>query len=270
MRIVYTIALVLLAFKIVLANPPRIVVTSPEIAEIVCALDAGEFIVGLTQECDYPTYLEEVEKVGSFGNVSFEAIISIQPTHVFISGLEQAHLKSKLQKISLPVYEFYPQSVASFLSTIAQLGELLNKESRARVVQDSLRNELAQLARSQPANSPRVYIEIYQNPIMSVSRDSFVGELVHLAGGENIFDSLPREYSRISPERVVEADPEVIIITYPGGSKEQMKNRRGWEVISAVRHERIYTVNDIDADIILRASPRLIDGIKALRELIYE
>lgn len=270
MKTVFSIALFLSAFAIVLADSPRIVVTSPEIAEIVCALDAGELIVGLTQECDYPTYLKEVEEVGSFGNVSLEAIISIQPTHVLISGLEQAHLKSKLQKISIPVYEFYPQSVYSFLSTIEQLGRLLDKESRARVVQDSLRDELAKLERSKSDNSPKVYVEIYRNPIMSVSRDSFVGELVHLAGGKNIFDTLPREYSRISPERVVESDPEVIIITYPGGSKDQLKSRRGWEVISAVRSGRIYTVNEIDVDIILRASPRLISGIKALRELIYE
>ena len=105
---------------------------------------------------------------------------------------------------------------------------------------------------------------------MSVSDKSFVGELLTLSGGENIFQELPRDYSRIKPEKVVEADPEIIILTYPGITAQQVQNRKGWEVISACRTGKIYTTDDIDPDLILRASPRIIEAIQKLQEFLQK
>jgi iron complex transport system substrate-binding protein len=119
-------------------------------------------------------------------------------------------------------------------------------------------------------NLPRVYIEIYGNPIMSVSDESFVGELITFAGGNNIFPKLPRDYSRINPEEVINNDPEIIILTYPGMTKEQVVQRKGWEVITAVKTGRIYTTSDIDPDVILRASPRIIEGLAGLIRIFHE
>jgi iron complex transport system substrate-binding protein len=115
-----------------------------------------------------------------------------------------------------------------------------------------------------------VYIEIYGEPLMSVSDSSFVGQLLQAAGGKNIFSTLPRDYSRISPEKVIAADPQIIITTYPGVTKAQIAARKGWQNISAVQNGRIYTIQDIDPDIILRASPRFVQGIAKLQELIHE
>ena len=105
---------------------------------------------------------------------------------------------------------------------------------------------------------------------MSVSDNSFIGEVIQIAGGNNIFAQLPRDYSRIKPEDVIQADPEIILLTYPGISAAQIKERKGWNVISACKNNRIYTVKDINPDLILRASPRIIEGIKLLKKSFYE
>ncbi len=248
----------------------RYIVTSPEVAEILAALGAIENIVGITQECNYPIELNNIEKVGNFGKVDFEKIIDLKPNIVFTSGLEQDALSSELAKLNIRVEKIYPNSIAELLNSILRIGVLVDRKEQAETLADSLRNELAKMEEYKFSQIPRIYIEIYGDPLMSVNKISFVGELITLAGGDNIFSSLPREYSRIDAEKVIEADPEVIILTYPGVSAEDVQLRKGWEVISALKNNKIFSASEIDPDLILRASPRCLEGIKQLHKAFHE
>jgi iron complex transport system substrate-binding protein len=175
-----------------------------------------------------------------------------------------------LQKLQIPVVAAYPQDIPQLLDTIIKIGNEINKPQAAQKLRSRLDQQLQQLQARKFAQTPRVYIEIYGEPLMSVSDSSFVGQLLQAAGGKNIFSTLPRDYSRISPEKVIAADPQIIITTYPGVTKAQIAARKGWQNISAVQNGRIYTIQDIDPDIILRASPRFVQGIAKLQELIHE
>ena len=259
------------------SESPRYIITSPEVAEIVALIAGTENIVGVTTECNFPTELKKIPKVGTFGKVDFEKIIELKPTIVFISGLEQKHLAAELNKLNIKTELIYPKSIAEMISSIRKIGTLLDKEKRANFIADSLQTQINQFTSSTNStnstnltNLPKVYIEIYGNPIMSVSDNSFIGEVIQLAGGNNIFAHLPRDYSRIKPEDVILADPEIILLTYPGISAEQIKERKGWYIISACKNNRIYTVEDINPDLILRASPRIIEGMKLLQKAFYE
>ncbi len=295
------------------SESPRYIITSPEVAEIIALIGGTENIAGVTTECNFPPELKEIPKVGTFGKVDFEKIIELEPTIVFISGLEQKHLAAELNKLNIKTELIYPKSIAEMISSIRKIGKLINKEKRANFIADSVKTELTNIAdlsrrsetkpdstsltnstsstdstnstiakvnvkeplREKPfarsfPNSPKVYIEIYGSPIMSVSDNSFIGEVIQIAGGDNIFAHLPRDYSRIKPEDVILANPEIILLTYPGISAEQIKERKGWNVISACKTNRIHTVEDIDPDLILRASPRIIEGIKLLQKAFYE
>ena len=255
---------------------PRYIITSPEVAEIVALIQGTEDIVGITTECDYPDDLRDIPKVGTFGKVDYEKIISLNPTLVLTSGLEQELLLFELQKLGIPTVQIYPSSIEEMIQAVRKIGVLIDKTERADIVADSLQtavNLLMKLSieRLKDSNKiPGIYIEIYGNPIMSVSDSSFVGEVVRYAGGNNIFSSLPRDYSKIKPEEVIIADPDIIIITYPGMTASQIKDRKGWEVISACKNNRIFTVEDIDPDLILRASPRVVEGIMKLQKVLYE
>ena len=248
----------------------RYIVTSPEVAEILAVLGAAENIVGITQECNYPNSLENIEKIGNFGKVDFERIIELESTLVFTSGLEQDALSLELEKLNIAVEKIYPQSVSELMSSILKIGTLVGRKERAEFIVDSLRTDLQKIKENQNLNNPQIYVEIYGDPLMSVNKESFVGELVTLAGGVNIFSDLPREYSRIDAEKVIEANPEIIILTYPGILAEDVQQRKGWEVISAVKNRKVYSAADIDPDLILRASPRCIKGIKQLKKAFCE
>ena len=103
---------------------------------------------------------------------------------------------------------------------------------------------------------------------MSVADNSFVGELIELAGGDNIFDSLERDYSRVNPEKVIEGRPDIMIV-YSRDSLENIRNRKGWQVIPATQNEMIFFEGDIHPDLIQRGGPRIIQGLKELQR-IYE
>ena len=249
----------------------RYVVTSPEIAEIIAAIEGTKNIVGITTECNYPPVLQKIEKVGTFGKVNIEKIIELNPSLVFTSGLEQDYLSSELQKLKIPVMKIYPRSVAGLINAVRDIGRTVGNSLQANALADSLEKRINEfILQNVSITRPKVYVEIYGNPIMSVSSKSFVGEIIELAGGENIFSELSRDYSRINPEKVVEKNPEIIILTYPGVSAQQIKERKGWSKIDACKNNKIYTTEDINPDLILRASPRIIAGISKLKKLLTE
>ena len=247
------------------APHPRIVVLSPELAEIICSLRAEDHIIGITQECDYQKTLTQKESVGSFSAPNLEKIISLEPDAVLLTGMEQEIFKHKLQDLKITVYQFYPTSINGLYETISEIGTYLKKEDNADSLIHEMQNSIEKIQK--PEESPTIYIEIYNKPLMTASSDSFVGDVINAAGLKNIFPELPREYCSVSAEKVVELNPDIILITYPGVNSEDIKDRLGWDTISAVKNNMIYTTEDIDPDIILRAGPRIVQGIQALSQL---
>ncbi len=247
---------------------PGLIILSPEIAEIVCALDGEKNIIAVTNECDYPNILKTKEKIASFSTPNIEKIMALQPDMIFLSGLEQEVIKSRLNKLSLPVYQFYPKNINDLLKTFEEIGILLGKEKSASEIIKNFRKELNAIPI--PSIKSKVYVEIYNKPLMTVSSNSFIGDLIEKGGGENIFKNLPRDYCRVAAESIVERNPDIIIVTYQGISRSEIKKRLGWENVSAIRNNRIYTTEDIDANLIVRAGPRSIKGIKILSKIFYD
>ncbi len=263
------IFLILIFFTIALSAKQRIVITSPELAEIIYQLDGSKDIVGITKECNYPPQIRDIKKVGNFSSLNYETIIKLNPTLIFTSSLEQSQTARKLKDFGFKVVQIYPKDLSTLKSAINRIGNLLDKKSKADSLNNYISTSIENLNYNEK-NKPRVFLEIYGNPLMTVSDNSFVGQLVKLAGGRNLFPVLPRDYCRISSEKIVSANPDVIITTYPGITSEYVRKRMGWSKINAVKNNRIYTIKDVNPDLILRAGPRIIEGIKALHKVIYE
>jgi len=265
MRILRSFALLLLLGFASCQNSAQggLVVTSPEIADVLVSLGAQDLVVGATSECNLP----DVKIVGTFGNVNFDKLVRLRPTAVLATGLEQEFLVSKLHKLNIPVYRFYAKSVEQMLENVLSVGEICGKQKKAQVLVKSFQDSLRELQR-QPASGLRVYVEISSKPLMSAAASSFVGDLIQIAGGQNIFAGLERDYARIRPEELVKADPQVILCCVPSVSKADIANRLGWQDIAAVRKGRIYTTQDVQVDDLLRATPSCLQGIKRLKHLL--
>ncbi len=252
------------------AKEKKYIVTSPEIAEIISLIEGTENIAAVTLECDYPLKLQDKIKIGTFSKIDIEKVLAINPNIVFTSDLEQGSIAKELSKLDIRTVSIYPKNIKEFLRSIKQIGEEINQVDRASFVADSLQMKISEIRYPSKESNPNVYVEIYGTPLMTVSDSSFIGQLIEIAGGNNIFKELPRDYCRINSEKILQADPEVIITTYPGVTAAQISKRKGWKNIPAIRNKRIYTTDDIDPDLILRASPRIITGIMKLKRVIHE
>ncbi|MBM4403390.1 MAG: ABC transporter substrate-binding protein, partial [Candidatus Cloacimonetes bacterium] len=249
------------------ASQDRYVILSPEVAEIIHAIEGADNIVGVTEECTYPTALRSVTRVGKFGLIDREKVISLNPSIIFTTGLEQGAITDDLRRMGFRVEVFYPQSIADLITGIRDIGRIIGKDKEGNAVADELSAEIAQIkSRNQDLSRPQVYLEIYRHPLMSVSDASFVGQLIETAGGDNIFATLERDYARIKAEDVIKAAPD-LMICYSHDPLSAVLSRMGWQNVPAIRHQRIYYEADIDPDLIQRAGPRIVAGMRQLERL---
>ncbi|MDD2331461.1 MAG: helical backbone metal receptor [Candidatus Cloacimonetes bacterium] len=249
-------------------NSERFVILSPELAELIAELDGFGRIVAVTEECTYPKDFSQVPKIGKFGNLDLEKILAYKPSHIFTTSLELEGISAELKKLGFKVTSIYPKNISELLVEIEKLGILLDRQENAVSLINRFRSTIQTLnTQNADKTKPRVYLEIYRDPLMSVSDKSFVGELIEIAGGDNIFTTLERDYSRIKAEDVISLDPE-IIICYSQDTLQRILARKGWQNVSAIKNHMIFFEPDLDPDLIQRAGPRAIDGLLRLHELI--
>jgi iron complex transport system substrate-binding protein len=244
-------------------DPSRVISLSPEATEIIYALGADKSLIAVVNESDYPPQVKDLPRVGSFSSPSYEGILGMDPDLVIATGHEQAEFVGKLESAGVTVVAIFPKNIAALLLDIDMLGTILGRKSEADKLEKQISDGLDEVRRM-AVNHPRskVFVEIANEPLMTVALGSLVDELIDIAGGENIGASLPRPYCRIEPEQVLAANPDVIILAHGAATPAEVADRPGWRNIRAVQDGRI--VSDIDPSLIFRAGPRTVDGANAL------
>ncbi len=250
----------------------RIISLAPDTTEILFALGLDNEIVAVTTFCDYPPQALSKIKIGTFSNPDIEKIISLKPDIIFATGLEQDRVVAKLKKLKLNVYVSYPSSIEELLISIKRIGELTFTQDKAKALIVQMRDRIEKVkaqTRSRPLDTrPKVFIEIWDVPLITAGKGSFIDELIYTAGGINIAHDTPRPYSYFSPEAVIARDPDCIIVGYMNDkNKEQIGDRLGFGGIKAVKTGSVYY--DINPDTFLRAGPRLVEGLEEIHKRLY-
>jgi iron complex transport system substrate-binding protein len=244
----------------------RIVSLAPSATETVYALGAEDRLVGVTSFCNYPPEAQRKEKVGSYYLPSLEKIVALKPDLVVLSAPGQEQTQAKLEGLRLKVLVLNPQTSGEALESFRLLGKVLDLEARAESLVLQVRAQLDSVrAKAQAqADSPLVFVEIDSAPLFTCGGKSFLGELVRIAGGRNLFEDLPRDYAVVSAERVVTGKPDVILVVHPNAKARDVKERLGWGAIPAVKENRVY--DGLDEDVLTRPGPRI--GLTA--EILWE
>jgi iron complex transport system substrate-binding protein len=252
-------------------DPRRVISLAPSITEIVYALEQGNRLKGVTRHSDYPPEAVKLPKVGSYVRLDIERIVALNPDLCIATqdGNPKAII-DRLASLKIPVYVVNPHNLDTILETILEIGTILNTGDRAKTLTTRMRSRI-QRVKSRVAQvnyRPRVFFQIGISPIVSAGTDTFIHELIELAGGINLAKGW-LAYPRFSREQVLALEPEVFIITSMSRQAvfEQVKAEwRRWPNIPAVRNERIFLV---DSDLFDRPSPRLVSGLELLTRLIH-
>ena len=278
-------------------QPERIVSLSPSGTEILFAVGAGEKVVGVTDYCNYPPEIgekieaEEIAKVGGYWNPSIETIKALKPDLILVSTAKctvktnscktncsrrceiTAQVADKLSSLDLNVLTLGPHSMNDVLNDMLLVGRVTGNASEAINLVDNLRQRIETVVTQSNAIShrPKVYFEVWNNPYMSVSSRTWIGNLINLAGGTNIFGDAISEWPIIYPEEIIQRNPDILVFpVIPDvprfwGSFNDVKKRRGWENLTAVRNDHLY---ELPRDCISRPGPRLVESLEMLVNFI--
>ncbi|MGE5309224.1 MAG: cobalamin-binding protein [Deltaproteobacteria bacterium] len=247
----------------------RYVSLCPATTEIIFALGAGSELCGVSRYCDYPPEAAYKEKIGDFSQPNIEKIVSLKPDVVFCTGLEQTPSITSLRKLGLAVCVSDPKNLSELYSSILEIGRLTNRVEKARTIVASMKQAVEQARQKAAAaeKRPKVFFEVWHDPLMAAGNGSFIDELIAIAGGSNVCADTPRPYCRVSEEVVVQADPDVIV-ALSSIKTDKIYSRFGWEGLKAVKGKKVY--NDIDENILCRPTPRLVEGLSQLQERILK
>ena len=252
-------------------DPQRVISLAPSITEIIYALEQENRLKGVTRYSDFPIEATKLPKIGSYVRLDLERIVALNPDLcIAIKDGNPKEVISRLESLKIPVYVVNPRNLNTVLETIMEIGSILNAGDKAETLLTTLHNRIQRVKSliAPDTYRPGVFFQIGISPIVSVGSETFLHELIVLAGGKNLADG-KTPYPRFSTEQVLALAPEIFIVTSMARQAvfEQVKAEwRRWPTMPAVRNERIFLV---DSNLFDRPSPRLVDGLELLIKLIH-
>ncbi len=252
-------------------NPLRVISLAPSITEILFVLEQGDRLKGVTRFSDYPQQATALPKVGSYVNLDLEKIVSLKPDLcIAVKDGNPIEIIRRLELFDIPVYAVDPRDLDTVVETVLEIGNLLNADIIARRVAGDMVSRIKKIKThvAQVVLRPGVFFQIGISPIVSVGAGTFNDELIQLSGGTNLVRG-SSAYPRFSKEQVLSLAPEVIIIcsmARQGGFERMKAEWNRWPSLPAVRNRQIFLV---DSNLFNRPTPRLVDGLELLFQLIH-
>jgi len=253
-------------------KPERIVCLTEDPTEILYELGEGDRVVGVSAYTERPPDAKQKPVVSAFIGGSVDKIRDLEPDLVIGFSDIQGELARDLVEANLQVLIFNQRSIQEILDVVMTLGRTVGAEERARQLVRSYIDRLRRAAErtARQSSRPDVYFEEWNDP--QICGIQWVGELVELAGGRNVFAERAAgkqaEDRYVSHEEVVEADPDVIVASWCGEpvDRESFAERPGFDSVTAVRNDDIY---EIDSTLILQPGPAaLTDGLGELESIL--
>ena len=251
-------------------KPKKIISLSPAITENIIVLDGGVHnLIGRTSYCDYPSSASDVPiLVEDMYAPNREIIIEAEPDLVIASGMIAPAEIDYFTQLGIPVVRIYASDdLEECLQTILDLGLILDQNEKALDIVENIKKDVAEIEQKVSDKKPRVYycIDAGEYGDFTATGDTFISELINMVGGENIAqDATNYMYSL---EKLIEENPEIIIIAEKSNLKETLENTEGYKDLDAVKNGKIIS---IDTDPIDRAGVRLGEGLKILYDAINQ
>jgi len=247
---------------------PRIISLSPHITELLFAAGAGDRIVGVDDASDYPPAVAGIARVGEPSALDVEGLLRLKPTLIVLwdSGTP-ARRKAELQRLNIRLYVTDQHRLDDIGTALLEFGRFAGTEPTAAAAARRYRDELAAL-RAQYAARPRlkVFYQVWDRPLYTLSGTHLVSEVLSLCGGDNVFADLTTLAPAIDREAVLTRNPDVILIAASGA--EGAKQRADWDRFGYIRAVRNHHVFSVDPSLVGRMAPRILQGVHEVCDLL--
>ena len=257
---------------VTLPTPPRRIVTIfSSNTEMVAALGLADRIVGIEAYTRFPPEMLGKPLVGGRLGFSVDAVVARQPDLVVVTPARQAahQLVDPMERLGVPIVVLLQRNVAEIMANIRLLGRLGGVAERGEELAARLEARLARTTqRTARLDPPRVIMVTGRlgNGLLLVTRPTtYTGDAIVLAGGRFGLEGRGA-IAQVSPEVVLNADPDVLL--YAGAERDlnELIGHPGWADLRAVKTGRAHAVSRAE---LLIPGPRTIDGIERLAPLFH-
>ena len=255
-------------------TPQRIVSLSPSNTEILAALGLADQIVGVTDVCDYPPEVKNKTRIGGYSAVSIENVAAARPDLVVASDITPKETVGRLRSLGLTVAVISPRNTDHMIRDLRMVGTLTGTERRAGELAANLSERVAAVRPCPSATGrPTVAHVVWHSPLYVSGNDTLQNDVITMTGGENAFAYL-NGWGTVSLEEFLAKNPDIILVNGGGGMDSSQKdvileafmNNPQYSSLSAVKTKRVYA---IDADIISRPAPRIVDAAEEVARLVH-
>lgn len=244
----------------------RIVVLGPSLCEMAYALGLGHKVVGVSRYCDFPAEAKRKPVVGDALNLNEEALLAAKPDLIVALEGDESRLKRLGELAGAQTAMLPTRRLGDVKANLLHLGDLAGVAPKARRLVAKLDADLALQGASARASllgrKPTALFVIWAEPLQVAGRQSYLNDLIELAGGQNVVPvGLPGgAYPSFSVESLLVADPEVLLApaTLRAGLSRLVLNHRG---LKAAKAQRWRTLPD---DLVMRPGPRVAQALGAI------
>ena len=246
----------------------RIVSLLPSLTETVCALGACNRLVGVDRYSNWPESIAQLPRMGGGIDPNIESIVALKPDLVLMAG--SARGVDRLRSLGLTVLTLEPKNYADVQNALGVVAKAIGVPSKDsdRVWRD-MNAQVAEISISMPqyAKAQRVYFEVSPVPF-GASESSFIGETLQRLGAKNILPQAMGLFPQVSPEFVVRAQPDIIMV---GDSNlSDMQARPGWANLLAMRNGRVCTFSPKESDVLVRPGPRMVEAARLMSQCLLD
>lgn len=255
-------------------KPETIVSLQPSTTEISFALGLGDKIIGVSDFCNYPAEVLDIEKVGA-QDMNVELILTQLPDLALVQSYHYQNYPDILnQFVEAGINVVVVGSASSFADvyqTFELIGSVTGATLQAEEIITDMQERLAAIKEKAEAvtEKKKVWVEVSPAPdIFTTGKGTFMHEMLESIQAINAAGE-QEGWVKLTEEEIVQLNPDVIITTYGyyvESPKDGVLGRDGWAEVSAIKNELVF---DVENDTVVRPGPRLIEGVETLAEFIY-
>ncbi|HOI58185.1 MULTISPECIES: helical backbone metal receptor [unclassified Methanoculleus] len=255
--------------------PQKIVSLAPSNTEILYALGLEDRIVGVTDYCNYPPEAAGKLKVGGYSTINIEKVLATEPDLIFAATGNTEDVVNRLRVLGMTVVTLNPQTVDDVLRDTELVGVATGQEERAAACVRELQARIQAVTDTTEAlaERPSVAHVVWYDPIWVSGGATFQDEVITMAGGTNAFGST-EGWGIVGLEEFITTNPEYIFVSSGTGMSnggydivyDYFMNEPRMQRLDAVRNGHVYVV---DADIISRGSPRIVDALEEVAATLH-
>lgn len=191
----------------------RIISVVPSQTELLAYLGADEQVVGITKFCIHPNnWFRAKTRVGGTKNLNINKIHELKPDLILAN--KEENTKEQIEELQRH-YRVYVSDILTWrdaMAMINEVGNLLGRQSQAQMLVNELQQKHDEWFTQRLAAPRRAAYLIWRQPYMAAASETFIDEMLQIAGFQNVFAKQKR-YPEISIDDLQNACPDYILLS---------------------------------------------------------